>query len=123
MKGEKMAVEFKLSDTPALKPSMLMKSYNLGANPEDYRFYEIHIQVTVVDMGPFAGTEFVKPKDEGGWEPTRKLSGAFQANGVVGFQYPSSPAVQQGKSGTCFCIYQFAKAFAEDDFREVSWTP
>jgi len=93
---------------------------NADANPDDYELFSLMINNgTFVDVGAVAGTQFVQPKNNGGWQPTQELSNCLDNQNVLGFRYASQPSVQHGYSGTCFCIYQSSRELSEDDFQKL----
>jgi hypothetical protein len=100
-----------------------IQGYNPDASFLDYQIWAVQVSGTFVDVGAVEGTEYVKPKEHGGWEPTQELSNWLHDETVLGFRYASRMAIELKQSGTCFCIYEKCMELAESDFIPLEWKP
>ena len=97
-----------------------IKWHNPEANINDYSLYEFRFIGKVVDLGVY-GTEYVSPRKDGGWDLPRRLTDAPGFKYISAVQYPSSPAVQMGASGTSFSINPDNFKITENEFTETFW--
>ena len=113
---------FYLADTPDLCWAEVI-GYNPDADPGSYRMWSIPITGTFIDVGAVEGTQYVRPRESGGWVPTQELSCKLQDESVLGFRYTSRAALEGSTSGTCYCVYQSCLPLARSCFTEVEWQP
>lgn len=93
----------------------------LNHNPqEEYTLWAVAVNGTFIDVGAVKGTQYILPKDQGGWAPTQELSKWLNDRRILGFQYASHPAIAQGTSGTCFCVYQSSLNLSQEEFHKIS---
>lgn len=104
-----------LSDSP-LACWREVKGYCPDAQSVDYVMWQVQITGTFVDVGALAGTRFLMPKSDGGWEPTQELSRSLADASILGFRYPSRQAIEEQGSGTCFCVYRKQMSLDDKDF-------
>lgn len=111
---------FYLADTPEACWAEVI-GYQPGADSEGYQMWSVPITGTFIDVGAVEGTQYVRPRESGGWEPTQELSRKLQDESVLGFRYTSRAAMEGNSSGSCYCVYQSCLPFENSSFTEVEW--
>lgn len=94
------------------------------AQMTEYVAYEAPFSGTFVDVGLLKIAGWIRPQQSEGWTICQALASELHGTGILGFRWPSLPAIQGSTSGTCFCVFADRANLSSSDFTRVqAWNP